>query len=89
MSGDSIPHILLVDDDLRLRGLLETYFEARGIEGRGCGNLEQMERALRELPIDLMVLDLMLPGPGRSRYLPGLARGAEFFAHHHAHGQRR
>lgn len=64
MSSDSTHHILLVDDDLRLRGLLETYLTREGFKVAAAGNSEQMERALRELPIDLMVLDLTLPGRG-------------------------
>jgi len=62
MSSESTHHILLVDDDLRLRGLLETYLKREGFKVAAAGTSEQMERALRELPIDLMVLDLMLPG---------------------------
>jgi two-component system phosphate regulon response regulator OmpR len=64
MTADSTAHILLVDDDLRLRGLLETYLKREGFKVAAAGNAEQMEARLRELPIDLMVLDLMLPGRG-------------------------
>jgi two-component system phosphate regulon response regulator OmpR len=64
MTADSTAHILLVDDDLRLRGLLETYLKREGFKVAAAGNAEQMEVRLRELPIDLMVLDLMLPGRG-------------------------
>jgi two-component system phosphate regulon response regulator OmpR len=52
----------LVDDDLRLRGLLETYLKREGFKVATAGNAEQMTLALREYPIELMVLDLMLPG---------------------------
>jgi two-component system, OmpR family, phosphate regulon response regulator OmpR len=62
MADDASPHILLVDDDLRLRGLLETYLQREGFAVTAAGNAEQMERALRDCPVDLMVLDLMLPG---------------------------
>jgi DNA-binding response OmpR family regulator len=64
MADDASPHILLVDDDLRLRGLLETYLKREGFAVSSAGNAEQMERALRDCPVDLMVLDLMLPGRG-------------------------
>lgn len=64
MADEASPHILLVDDDLRLRGLLETYLKREGFEVTAAANAEQMERALRDSPIDLMVLDLMLPGRG-------------------------
>jgi two-component system phosphate regulon response regulator OmpR len=55
-------HILLVDDDLRLRGLLETYLKREGFLVTVAANAQQMEKNLQEHPIDLMVLDLMLPG---------------------------
>jgi two-component system, OmpR family, phosphate regulon response regulator OmpR len=62
MAPGSSPYILIVDDDLRLRGLLETYLKREGFKVAAAGNAEQMERALRDVPIDLLVLDLMLPG---------------------------
>jgi two-component system, OmpR family, phosphate regulon response regulator OmpR len=62
--ADTSPHILLVDDDPRLRGLLETYLRREGLTVSTAGNAEQMTRALRESPVDLVVLDLMLPGRG-------------------------
>ena len=62
MAAESASHILLVDDDLRLRGLLETFLAREGFRVSGASNAEQMERVLHHQPIDLMVLDLMLPG---------------------------
>jgi two-component system phosphate regulon response regulator OmpR len=64
MSPDTAAHILLVDDDLRLRGLLEQYLTREGFRVVSAGNSQQMDKVLRERPIDLMVLDLMLPGRG-------------------------
>jgi two-component system, OmpR family, phosphate regulon response regulator OmpR len=57
-----MPCILLVDDDLRLRGLLETYLLREGFRIALAANSQQMEKVLQERPVDLMVLDLMLPG---------------------------
>jgi two-component system phosphate regulon response regulator OmpR len=64
MSCDPIAHILLVDDDLRLRALLETYLKREGFTVSLAGHSRQMEQVLRETPVDLVVLDLMLPGKG-------------------------
>jgi two-component system, OmpR family, phosphate regulon response regulator OmpR len=64
MSKEPAPAILLVDDDLRLRGLLDTYLRREGFQVSVAGNAQQMEKVLRERPVDLMVLDLMLPGRG-------------------------
>lgn len=56
-----MPRLLLVDDDLRLRALLETYLKREGFQVVLAANGRQMERVLRDNPVDLMVLDLMLP----------------------------
>jgi len=55
------PHILVVDDDLRLRDLLERYLVQQGLHARGVANAVGMRRALAEYHVDLIVLDLMLP----------------------------
>ncbi len=54
-------HILIVDDDIRLRGLLQSYLEQQGFQVRGAGSAEQMRKILSREHVDLIVLDLMLP----------------------------
>jgi two-component system phosphate regulon response regulator OmpR len=54
--------ILLVDDDVRLRELLQRYLEGQGFEVRAVGDGGQMRQALDRDHYDLIVLDLMLPG---------------------------
>lgn len=59
----STPRVLLVEDDLRLAGLIKEYLEASDdlevtLEPRGD---RAVERILEELP-DLVILDIMLPG---------------------------
>ncbi len=54
--------ILVVDDDARLRSLLERYLSEQGFQVRGVANGEQMDRLLKRENFHLMVLDLMLPG---------------------------
>lgn len=54
--------ILVVDDDARLRGLLQRYLEEQGYLVKAVGNAEQMDRALGREIYSLMVLDLMMPG---------------------------
>lgn len=57
-----MPRILLVDDDLRLRELIGRYLEQQGLKVLAVGNGEAMRKVLAEQHVDLMVLDLMLPG---------------------------
>ncbi len=54
--------ILVVDDDLRLRSLLERYFKEQGYIVKAAADSEQMDRFLERENYHLMVLDLMLPG---------------------------
>lgn len=54
--------ILVVDDDMRLRALLERYLSEQGFHVRSVANSEQMDRLLMRENFHLMVLDLMLPG---------------------------
>lgn len=60
--GQETPKILVVDDDMRLRSLLERYLVEQGYQVRSAANSEQMERLLERENFHIMVLDLMLPG---------------------------
>ncbi|WP_348225888.1 response regulator, partial [Salmonella enterica] len=54
--------ILVVDDDMRLRALLEGYLTEQGVQVRSGAHAEQMDRLLTRESFHLMVLDLMLSG---------------------------
>ncbi|MCW5603549.1 MAG: two-component system response regulator OmpR [Burkholderiales bacterium] len=54
--------ILVVDDDARLRELLNRYLTEQGYSVRAVANGNDMNRQLARERYDLMVLDLMLPG---------------------------
>ena len=54
--------VLVVDDDSRLRALLERYLTTQGFSVRTVADGEQMTRLLATRTFDLIVLDLMLPG---------------------------
>jgi two-component system, OmpR family, response regulator len=55
-------HLLLVDDDRQLLALLRDYLEAAGLRISTAENATQMRAVLASHRIDLVVLDLMLPG---------------------------
>ncbi|MDM0038021.1 response regulator [Variovorax sp. J22G21] len=55
-------HVLIVDDDRQILGLLRQYLEEGGFRVSTAGNATQMRAALANGPVDLIVLDLMLPG---------------------------
>ena len=60
--GHETPKVLVVDDDMRLRALLERYLVEQGFVVRSAANSEQMDRLLERENFHLLVLDLMLPG---------------------------
>ncbi|GAP74394.1 MULTISPECIES: two-component system response regulator OmpR [Pseudoalteromonas] len=60
--GQETTKILVVDDDMRLRSLLERYLVEQGFIVRSAANAEQMDKLLERENFHLMVLDLMLPG---------------------------
>jgi two-component system phosphate regulon response regulator OmpR len=56
------PHILVVDDDTRLRGLLARYLGEQGFVVATAQNAFDARAKLKSLAFDLMVLDVMMPG---------------------------
>jgi len=54
--------ILVVDDDIRLRQLLERYLGEQGFTVKAVDGAAGMDRALARELYDLVVLDLMMPG---------------------------
>ena len=59
---DTPDHLLLVDDDRPMLGLLRDYLEASGYRVSTAANGREMRQELAGHRIDLVVLDLMLPG---------------------------
>jgi len=54
--------ILVVDDDARIRDLLRRYLHQEGFEVLVAEDARGLNRVLMREPIDLIVLDLMMPG---------------------------
>lgn len=54
--------VLVVDDDVRLRNLLQRYLEEQGYSVRTVADAVQMDRLLAREIFALIVLDFMLPG---------------------------
>ena len=61
MSLDA-PHILVVDDDTRLRGLLRKYLTEQGFRVTVAADAREARDRLHGLAFDLIVCDIMMPG---------------------------
>jgi two-component system, NtrC family, response regulator AtoC len=57
-----VQRVLIIDDEVALARNIKDYLEADGFEARACGDGETGIAAFDELPTDVVVLDLNLPG---------------------------
>jgi len=60
--SDDAPHLLVVDDDRRIRDLLSRYLAREGYRVTTAGNAVQARAKLENISFDLLVLDVMMPG---------------------------
>ncbi|MDB5594487.1 MAG: two component transcriptional regulator, winged helix family [Hyphomicrobiales bacterium] len=60
--ADDAPHLLVVDDDRRIRALLSRYLSGQGYRVTTAGNALEARARLRSLSFDLIILDVMMPG---------------------------
>ena len=58
------PHLLVVDDDARIRRLLSQYLMTSGFRVTTAGDAAEARQKLESLAFDLLVLDVMMPGEG-------------------------
>jgi two-component system OmpR family response regulator len=56
------PHILIVEDDREIRTMVSRFLQKHGFRVSAAGDARGMDKILEAARIDLMVLDLMLPG---------------------------
>jgi two-component system phosphate regulon response regulator OmpR len=59
---DLRPHLLVVDDDERIRGLLQKFLIRNGFLVSVARDAAQARRLLAGLEFDMLVLDVMMPG---------------------------
>ncbi|MCO5073303.1 MAG: response regulator transcription factor [Rhizobiaceae bacterium] len=59
---DDAPHLLVVDDDTRIRNLLKQYLTENGFRVSAAATAAEARRKLEGLDFDLLILDVMMPG---------------------------
>jgi two-component system, OmpR family, phosphate regulon response regulator OmpR len=57
-----VPHVLVVDDDRRIRDLLSTHLGTHGYRVTRAASSAEARRALAGMAYDALVLDVMMPG---------------------------
>jgi two-component system phosphate regulon response regulator OmpR len=58
---DNAPHILIVDDDSRIRDLLARYLHEHGFRVSTAVDAASARACMRSLTFDLLILDVMMP----------------------------
>ncbi|MDB5983592.1 MAG: two component transcriptional regulator [Pseudomonas sp.] len=59
---EHVDHILIVDDDREIRELVGNYLKKSGLRTTVVADGRQMRAFLDTTPVDLIVLDIMMPG---------------------------
>lgn len=62
-------HILVVDDEINIRGALVTMLEKKGHQVRGVATAEEGLAQLEAVPAELVITDLRMPGLGGMEFL--------------------
>ncbi|MBZ0138341.1 MAG: response regulator transcription factor [Pseudorhodoplanes sp.] len=60
--ADDAPHLLIVDDDRRIRDLLSRFLASEGYRVTTADNSAEARAKLSGLHFDLLILDVMMPG---------------------------
>ena len=58
----AIPHVLVVDDDVRLRDLIRRYLTGNGFAVTAAADAAEARACLKSFHFDVLVLDRMMPG---------------------------
>ena len=75
-AGDEA-HILVVDDDDRIRALLKRFLQGRGFRVSTAPNAAKALSTLNSLSFDLLILDVMMPGMNGFELTAAIRKHAE------------
>lgn len=74
---EPLTHLLIVDDDARLRGLLAEYLGKEGFAVTVAKDAADARRKLAMFVFDLIVLDVMMPGETGTEFAGALRAGGD------------
>jgi two-component system phosphate regulon response regulator OmpR len=72
--GEGPAHLLVVDDDTRLRALLQRYLTASGFRVTTASDAADARAKLAAMSYDLLVVDVMMPGEPGTDFLASLRK---------------
>ncbi len=62
LAENAAPHVLVVDDDARLRNLLRDYLSSQGFLVTTADDANDAREMLKRIQVDIAILDVMMPG---------------------------
>ena len=74
--ADDAPHLLVVDDDRRIRALLLRFLLAEGYRVTTAETAREARAKLESLDFDLLILDVMMPGENGFDLARGIRAGS-------------
>ena len=75
--ADDAPHILVVDDDSRIRQLLSRYLGDHGFRVTTAGTADEARSRLAGLAFDVLIVDVMMPGEDGMTLVRGLRQSTD------------
>ena len=72
---DDSPHILVIDDDTRIRELLRSYLSQNNFRVTAAASAAKAREMMRGMAFDLLVLDIMMPGESGLELTQSLREG--------------
>lgn len=70
-------HVLIVDDEPRIRTMVRRYLVEEGLQVSEAGNGPEMRAVLNEQTVDLVLLDLVMPGEDGLSLAREIRRGSD------------
>lgn len=75
--GNDCAHILVIDDDLRLRSLLQRYLQENGYAVSCAKDAENARMFLKQYIFDLLIIDVMMPNETGLEFLQKLRKDSD------------
>ena len=74
--GDEAPHLLVVDDDSRIRSLLTRFLTENGFRVTAASSAEEARKKLAIIDFDLLIVDVMMPGESGMDFTAAVRAGS-------------
>lgn len=74
--GDEAPHLLVVDDDSRIRTLITRFLTENGFRVTAAQSAEEAGKKMAIIDFDLLIVDVMMPGESGMDFTARIRRGS-------------